>query len=173
MTSEYSAPTDVISRMLGIDDSSPITALRNRKPELIPQLQRYYDAVFVPGADSAAALALRDRALVAIRVASHTQSQTVADWYAELARSAGADQEVVERARDVGARWTDETLLGAAMRHADLLTTHPIDAQPEDIAALKHAGFSPAGILSLSQTIAFVSYQLRLVAGLRAFGEQR
>ncbi len=38
---------------------------------------------------------------------------------------------------------------------------------------LKEAGFSPAGILSLSQTIAFVNYQLRLIAGLRAFGEAR
>jgi uncharacterized protein YciW len=60
--------------------------------------------------------------------------------------------------------------LGAAIRHADLLTTRPSAAQPSDLQALRDAGYSPAGIVSLSQTIAFVSYQLRFIAGLRAFG---
>jgi len=38
---------------------------------------------------------------------------------------------------------------------------------------LKDAGYTPAGILSLAQTIAFVNYQLRLIAGLRTFGESK
>ena len=59
----------------------------------------------------------------------------------------------------------------AAVRHADLLTKRPADAQASDLQALKDAGFTPAGILSLSQVIAFTNYQLRLIAGLRAFGE--
>jgi uncharacterized protein YciW len=60
--------------------------------------------------------------------------------------------------------------LGAAIRHADLLTTQPSAAQSADLQALKDAGYSPAGIVSLSQTIAFVNYQLRFIAGLRALG---
>ncbi|MEA2524788.1 MAG: hypothetical protein QOF73_2015, partial [Thermomicrobiales bacterium] len=61
--------------------------------------------------------------------------------------------------------------LGAAMRHADLLTTRPSAAEAAHLQTLKEAGYSPAGVMSLSQVIAFVSYQLRLIAGLRALGE--
>ena len=52
------------------------------------------------------------------------------------------------------------------------MIARPAAVRPADLRALKDAGYSPAGILSLSQTIAFVSYQLRLIAGLRALGEQ-
>jgi uncharacterized protein YciW len=52
-----------------------------------------------------------------------------------------------------------------------LVTTRPAAAEASHLEALKDIGYSPAGILSLSQTIAFVSYQLRLIAGLRALGE--
>ncbi|HYJ12854.1 MAG TPA: hypothetical protein VEW66_04650, partial [Thermomicrobiales bacterium] len=66
--------------------------------------------------------------------------------------------------------WNGESSLDAAIRHTDLLTTRPSEASPADLQALKEAGYSPAGIVSLSQTVAFVSYQLRLIAGLRALG---
>jgi uncharacterized protein YciW len=51
------------------------------------------------------------------------------------------------------------------------VTATPSRADAAHLRALKDAGYSPAGILSLAQTIAFVSYQLRLIAGLRALGE--
>ncbi len=37
-------------------------------------------------------------------------------------------------------------------------------------AALSDAGLSPQGIAALSQVVAYVSYQLRLIATLRALG---
>ena len=57
------------------------------------------------------------------------------------------------------------------MRHADLLTAVPASSGPRNLLTLETAGLTPAGIVSLSQTIAFVAYQLRLVAGLRGLGE--
>lgn len=169
--SETAASTlDAIDVILG--EAGPrVRALRRQKPELAEQLQDYYRAVFEPDAESAAALPLADRGAIAVRVASHTGSTAVADWYADLAASAGVDGETLARARDVAQPWTEETALAAAIRHADMLTTRPASAQRGDIAALKAAGFSPAGIMSLAQVVAFVSYQLRLIAGLRALGE--
>jgi uncharacterized protein YciW len=93
-------------------------------------------------------------------------------WYAALAEAAGAPATSISQAKAIHHPVEDATSTGAALRHADLLTTRPSAARKSDLDALKAAGFTPAGIVSLSQTIAFVAYQLRLVAGLRAFGGQ-
>ncbi len=96
----------------------------------------------------------------------------MANWYAQLAQAEGASDETLAQIRDVSVSNEDQTPLGAAIRHADLLTTRTSSARKSDLQALKDVGYSPAGIVSLAQTIAFVSYQLRLIAGLRAFGGQ-
>jgi uncharacterized protein YciW len=161
---------DVVYSILGVGEESRIAALRNTKPQQIEELQNYYLAIFEPEAISAEAFSVADRALVAVRVASHTGSTAVADWYANIAEREGVEPGTIASARDVSKPWEDETVLGVAIRRADKVTVHPVDTRAEDLQWLKDAGLSPAGILSLSQTIAFVSYQLRLIAGLRALG---
>lgn len=163
---------DVIDAILQTAPDGKIAELRAKKPVLAAELQAYYRSIFAPAPDSAAAFPLVERALVAVRVASFTRSQAVADWYADLAAREGAVPEAIDRARDANRPWKNDTRLGAAMRHADLLTSRVSTARRSDLDALKLAGFTPAGILSLSQTIAFVSYQLRLIAGLRAFEDR-
>ncbi|WP_247616410.1 peroxidase-related enzyme [Streptomyces sp. MK37H] len=58
----------------------------------------------------------------------------------------------------------------ALRRHAELLVLTPSTAGPKDIAALTEAGLSAPDVVAASQLIAFVTYQARLVAGLRALG---
>jgi CMD domain protein len=169
-TGSPTTTTDVVNAILGVDENSPIVALRNQKPTLVTELQNYYDALFLPEPESAAAFPLADRFVVAVRVASFTGSSAVADWYANLATSASVDAETISRARETSVEWNGDSSLDAAIRHTDLLTTRPSESSPASLQALKDAGFSPAGIVSLSQTVAFVSYQLRLIAGLRALG---
>ncbi len=172
MTATYVQTSDVVNAILGIDEDSPIAQIRNQKPDLVREVQDYYLSLFEPEATSAEAFPILDRYLVAARVATHTGSTAVADWYTRLAVDAGASQDALGQAANIAEPVTGDTTLGVALRHADLLTTRPADARNSDLQALKEAGFSPAGIVSLSQTIAFVSYQLRLIAGLRAFGGQ-
>ena len=57
--------------------------------------------------------------------------------------------------------------LQAILRHTDLVTCRPKDAVTGDIAALKLAGIAEPDIVRLSELIAFVNYQARVVAGLR------
>ncbi|MDR7127440.1 CMD domain protein [Pseudotabrizicola sp. 4114] len=57
--------------------------------------------------------------------------------------------------------------LTAALEHAHLLVLHPRDASPVQLEALVLAGWSTAGIVVLSQLVAFLSFQIRVVAGLR------
>ena len=172
MTTTPIETRDTIDTILGVEPGRAVATLREAKPELARQDQAYYLAIFDPTPASAAELSLHDRALIALRVASHTRSAAVADWYAALAEAEGATANEIEQARDLTNAWSTPTKMGAALRHTDLLTTAPSAATAQDLQNLKDAGLTPAGILSLSQTIAFVSYQLRLIAALRALGEQ-
>ncbi|CAN7307414.1 CMD domain protein [Variovorax sp. LjRoot178] len=58
--------------------------------------------------------------------------------------------------------------LAAALVHAHLLLFHPRDASAPDLAALLDAGWSPPDIVTLSQLVAFLGYQIRAAAGLQA-----
>ena len=60
--------------------------------------------------------------------------------------------------------------LTAALEHAHLLVFRPRDATPADIQALLDAGWSSTAIVTLSQLVAFLSFQVRLAAGLRTLG---
>ena len=57
--------------------------------------------------------------------------------------------------------------LSAALEHAHLLVFRPREASPAALTALTDAGWSTTGIVTLSQLIAFLTYQLRVVAGLQ------
>lgn len=56
----------------------------------------------------------------------------------------------------------------AAEAFARRLTFEPVSAAPAHISELQQAGWSPRGIVTLAQLVAFVSFQSRLLAGLRA-----
>lgn len=57
--------------------------------------------------------------------------------------------------------------LAAAFEHAHMLVFHPRDAAPAALQVLLDAGWSTTDIVTLSQLVAFLSYQVRVAAGLR------
>jgi CMD domain protein len=69
-----------------------------------------------------------------------------------------------ERKPELGAR------LAAAFEHAHLLVFRPRDAASADMKALLAAGWSNTGIVTFSQLVAFLSFQVRVVTGLRVLG---
>ena len=58
--------------------------------------------------------------------------------------------------------------LAAALAHAHMLVFHPRDASAAALQVLLDAGWSNGGIVTLSQLVAFLAFQIRAVAGLRA-----
>jgi CMD domain protein len=56
--------------------------------------------------------------------------------------------------------------LTAALAHAHLLVFHPRDARAQDLQALLDAGWAVDDIVTLSQLVSFLAYQLRVAAGL-------
>ncbi len=75
------------------------------------------------------------------------------------------------------AKLTDPTDDGTALKLAlvmsfvDRAAVRPRDIAATDIAALQASGVSDADIVRLCELNAFLSYQLRLIAGLRLMNE--
>jgi CMD domain protein len=61
--------------------------------------------------------------------------------------------------------------LTAALQYAHLLVFRPRESSAEALAALVDAGWSTAQIVTLAQLVAFLSFQLRVVSGLRVLQE--
>jgi uncharacterized protein YciW len=57
--------------------------------------------------------------------------------------------------------------------HAHQLVFHPRDANSAALQLLLDAGWSNAGIVTLSQLVAFLAFQIRAVAGLRTLAGTR
>ncbi len=187
---------DVIDHLAGITPNSPLDRLRDRRPGTREQAQRSYDALFAPDTEDEVTLVERDA--VAAFVTGLHGDDPVAAFYAErLAQLAPHLAEPVQ-AEIAAGRTTgpygvyadaaltaesDEGLryqphhpdplgprLAAAFEHAHLLVFRPREASGKALAALADAGWSTTGIVTLSQLVAFLSFQVRLVAGLRALG---
>lgn len=57
--------------------------------------------------------------------------------------------------------------LAAALEHVHMLVFHPRDADARSLQALIDAGWTTTEIVTLSQLVAFLSFQIRVVAGLK------
>ncbi len=188
---------DVIDALVGIEPGSSLDAVRARRPETRAHAQASYRAVFEPGVPGAvtaqerfavgtfvaglhgeAAIAAFYGAGLSARGASAPMREAVDAAIAEarapgpygsfppgpLSRenTAGPVYRVSKAARRVlGPR------LVAAFEHAHLLVLHPRDANSAALRALLDAGWSTTDIVTLSQITAFLSFQIRVVVGLR------
>jgi len=68
--------------------------------------------------------------------------------------------------------WADKLgqKLSCALEHAHFLVFHPRDASKARLEKLKNTGWDTDAIVTLSQLVAFLSYQLRVAHGLRVLG---
>jgi len=74
----------------------------------------------------------------------------------------GAVHRVADKNRDtLGPR------LSAAFEHVHMLVFHPRDAAPPSLQAMLDAGWTTDEVVTLSQLVAFLSFQIRVVAGLK------
>jgi CMD domain protein len=182
---------DVIDHLVGISAGSPLDAIRAQRVQARDNAQASFRALFQP--ESEADMSLPERFTVAVFVAGLHGQAEIAAFYAEgLAVPPALDAEIargvvlgpyghypagklsVEDVAGPSFVVSDATRaaigprLAAALGHAHLLVFHPRDAAPAALQALLDAGWSTTGIVTLSQLIAFLSFQIRVVVGLRA-----
>jgi CMD domain protein len=189
--------SDVIDTLAGITPGSPLDAIRAQRPQARLHAQASYDSLFTPlseadasklerfaiacfvaglhgwpemeafygsGLAAAGASAASAAAIGATIAAAKVEGPyghypkgplSAEDKAGPVLRIAASPREVL------GPR------LAAAFEHAHMLVFHPRDSAPTYLQALLDAGWSTTGIVVISQLVAFLSYQIRVVAGLR------
>jgi CMD domain protein len=185
---------DVIDFLTGIAPGSRLDAVRAQRLQARENAQLSYLALFHPS--DFGDFPLPSRLAVAVFVAGLHGQTEIADFYAadiagsEIASAIAAevgrgmtkgpygaypagplsveDVEGLHYAVSDAQRPVLGKTLSAALEHAHLLVFHPRDASPAALQALLDAGWSTTGIVTLSQLVAFLSFQIRVVTGLRA-----
>ncbi|MFT4280416.1 CMD domain protein [Microbacterium sp.] len=185
--------TDIIDRESGVEPGSSTDALRRHRPHAREQSQADFTALF--GGPGTAGFPLDDRLAVAdfvVRIGSvpvsaygerlrETDRGLAATVGALAARATGAGPfghyppSALSAEDTDGARWAptraDAAALGPALAHAHLLVLRPREASPSALAALRAAGWSVDDIVTLSQLVAFLTYQVRVIHALRVLGD--
>jgi CMD domain protein len=192
------ATPDVVDLLTGIAPGSKLDAIRAQRPEARENTQKSYLALFEPQmqgnvtarerfAVAAFVAGLHRQDAVAQFYASKLKALDAGSGIADAVAAEvalGATQGpygtyprgklTTEDAQGPIHRVSDahRAVLGqrlsAALEHAHLLVFRPRDASAEALQALLDAGWSSTDIVTLSQLVAFLSYQIRVVTGLRA-----
>lgn len=149
--------------MAGITPDSRLTGIVDRRADIMALTQATQEAVLNPR--EAGGLSPLERIALACRMARLSGEKTLAAHYKQLVPP--ASRRLAEPAFD----GEGDPRLAALLRHVDLVTQSPKDATRDDIAALRNAGIAEADIVRLAELIAFINYQIRVIAGLRLLGE--
>ncbi|WAC66013.1 CMD domain protein [Agrococcus sp. SL85] len=193
-------PRDVIDHLAGVEPGAALDRARRARSDAREHAQQSFLALLEPAEPGGLALADRYAvaAYVALLHDEEGAPSRAAAFYVELledeaeAPLVAAVRESAEagRARGPYGTYREPLLaaesepgpvariergviperLAAALEHAHLLVLHPRDARPESLRALVDAGWEADAIVSLSQLVAFLAFQLRLVHGLRVLG---
>lgn len=186
---------DIIDLLAGIAPGSPLAAVRDQRAQARENAQRSFTALLEP--ENPGSFPLRERYAVAAYIAQLHGFAEAAEFYGDLlgdedpelvdlvasAASASAARGPVGEYREPGLHaestpaphWAPDAAsaaqfgprIAAALGHTHLLVFRPREASPAALASLVDAGFSPDDIVTLSQLISFLSFQLRAAWGLR------
>ncbi|MDI9219327.1 alkylhydroperoxidase domain protein [Pantoea sp. EA-12] len=144
---------DLLAALADIDPASELAQARAERHAVTQHTQGSYDVLF--GQDDAD-LPLPWRFALAAQVAA---------WHGATRLQAHYQQR--------GIASTEDARFAVGRAFAERLSLHPVDATPQHIQNLQQAGWTPRGIVTLAQLVAFVSFQSRLLTGLRLLnGEQ-
>ncbi|MCC8395370.1 hypothetical protein LJ656_22535 [Paraburkholderia sp. MMS20-SJTR3] len=165
------APEDDTARLAGIAPAGAVAALRAARADATRYTQGSFDALFDARATG---LSLAERLAAASYAAGLSAAPEAARAYRErlLASGSSADGAIAALDRFVADGVTHanaaDTRLGAILTHTHALATLSPSADRSALLRLKQAGLSTPDIVALSQLVAFVTYQVRLAAALRA-----
>ena len=161
-----SIQTDIIDVLAGIDPASPLGTLRSHRAETYQFAQGSYLALLEPA--DAAGVPRLERESIGLRVATLERSQVLIDFHTERLTALGAPESLIAAIVDFPDGFEGDDRLRAILKHVDLLTCSSRNGSPGAIANLKAAGLTNQDIVTVSQLIAYLSYEIRIIATLNA-----
>lgn len=184
--------TDVIDTLVGIAPGSKLDAIRANRSEARKHAQASYTSLFEPR-DPGHVTADERHAIASFVAGLHGEPRTDAFYAAKLPaglRAAVAAEVAAAKTKGPYGRFPKGPLsaedapgptwkvsdrgrvalgprLAAGFEHTHMLVFHPRDAAAPALQALLDAGWSTTDIVTVSQLVSFLAYQIRVVSGLR------
>ena len=146
--------------------SPAVQALREARSKVTLATQGSYDSLFA--ADLPGGLSLELRLLVALYAAVLTPQAELAAHYRERLHAEGVTPAWLAAVEHDTLSGLDDPRLQAVLGYTRTLIVAPREGDRAALQGLLAAGLSAVDVVSLAQLIAFVAYQVRLVAGLSA-----
>lgn len=156
---------DVIDAVVGLVPGDALFAIRHTRQKISDATQSSYELFFDPAGQS---LAIRDRLLVAWYACLLSGAMGLAQHYQAALAPHDGDLAI---AAAVAADQIDDlapSSLKAMLVFTRKLIVKPVEGDQAQINQLQAAGMAAADIVTLAQLIAFLSYQIRVTAGLQA-----
>jgi uncharacterized peroxidase-related enzyme len=162
---DSAAVADVIDLVVPLAPGQPTHAARHQRAKVVAATQGSYDGLFSPAIEG---LSVVERLLVAFHTAVLSKEDALAAHYRGRLMAEQAGTTIIEAiaSGDTAALGSGRvaTILGFTTK----LIERPIEGDRRAVQALVDAGLTTPAIVALGQLIAFLSYQVRVVAGLRA-----
>jgi CMD domain protein len=152
---------DLIDRLAGIEAGSPLAALRRQRPEVVDHMQGAYDALVDPPDPGHVSHA--ERAAIALRVAVIERDATFIAHFRTVLSEARASGFIAAAERTA----TGDSRLEALLAYADLAANEPDRADRAEMDRLRALGLDSRDIVAVTQLVAFMTYEIRVLAGLR------
>jgi CMD domain protein len=181
--------SDLIDTLLGVEPQSPLATLRMQRHLTRTHTEESHRVLFAP--ETPGYVSIEERMALATYVCALHGAEALLEHYGTaLTNRAPVEAAAAQtRARGPAGHFPAGPLsaedspappfslaaetavalgprLVAAFAHAHMLVFHPRDAAAGAFQPLLEAGWTTDGIVTLSQIVAFLSYQIRVVQGL-------
>ena len=160
--------SDTLDRLLGLSPQSQTYVTRREREKVVAATQGSEDGLFDPALPG---LSEVDRLYVALYACLLTPSPELAAEYESRLTKLDANSQTINCIQKSKIQHIGNDRLEAMLNFTHTLITKPINADKMALSALPKAGLSTPEVVTLAQLISFVSYQVRLAAGLRAMQE--
>lgn len=165
-TAQSAVAADLLDSLLDITPDTPLHGVRHAREKVAVATQASQDLFFAPALGNS--LSLTERAWVAYYAAYLTPQATLATHYLNQLEAQGVTDCARASVESGALDALNDTRLAAILRFTRTLVESPVHGDQQALQALQQEGLSTAEIVVLAQLIAFLSYQVRLVAGLGA-----
>jgi len=148
-------PPDLIDALVPLHPGEPAHTVRHQRDKVAAATQAVLQFVFDPALPG---LSLGERLAAAATVAELSGSTALAGWY-------GQQLATVPQPAASGR-------LDAILAFSATLATRPVEGDCAALLRLPAAGLAPSDVVTLGQLIALVTFQVRVIAGLRALAAE-
>lgn len=165
MTTETNITPDLIDQLVGLHAGDDLFTLRHQREKVAVATQGSYDSLFDPDLQD---IGLDERLLVALYACRLSNAAELAAHYQTKLSAVSVPQESLNVALTGNPDTLPEGRLRAILIFTRTLIENPIEGDKAAIETLPKAGLTIPAVVAVAQLIAFVSYQIRVVAGLKA-----